>query len=145
MALECGKVELPVFSDEVVGKLTSYSWPGNVRELKNVIERAVYRSEGEVITEVEFNPFDNPYAKKKDEIKAEKEESKMETLPAQTGRLEALPLSDYGYATEQLDVIFLSRALTEAAGNQKLAAEKLNLTYDQFRGLYRKYKSRLKA
>ncbi len=145
MALECGKTELPVFSDEVAGKLVAYSWPGNVRELKNVIERAVYRSEGEVITEVEFNPFANPYAKKKEEVKADKKEVEKEADTPASGRLEALPLTDYAYATEQLDVIFLSRALTEAAGNQKLAAEKLNLTYDQFRGLYRKYKSRLKA
>jgi DNA-binding NtrC family response regulator len=29
------------FSDDALGKLTSYSWPGNVRELENVIERAV--------------------------------------------------------------------------------------------------------
>lgn len=30
--------------------LLSYSWPGNVRELKNIIERAVFLCEGDVIT-----------------------------------------------------------------------------------------------
>jgi len=146
MALECNLADLPNFSEEVISKLMNYSWPGNVRELKNVVERAVYRSEGAVIKEVEFNPFANPYKKKavaRDEVKEMKAEKVEET--ASPGRLEALPLSDFAFATQQLEVVFLSRALTEAGGNQKAAAEKLGLTYDQFRGLYRKYKNLLKA
>ena len=55
-----------------------------------------------------------------------------------------MPLKDFSVAQSQLDVIFLSRALNEAGGNQKIAAELLGLTYDQFRGLYRKYKHLLK-
>ena len=58
--------------------------------------------------------------------------------------LESMPLKDFAVAQSQLDVIFLSRALNEAGGNQKSAAELLGLTYDQFRGLYRKYKHLLK-
>jgi transcriptional regulator of acetoin/glycerol metabolism len=30
--------------------LTEYSWPGNVRELENIVERAYYLSEGDLIT-----------------------------------------------------------------------------------------------
>jgi len=38
--------------DQVAMKtLISYEWPGNVRELRNVIERAVILSEGDIITE----------------------------------------------------------------------------------------------
>ena len=55
-----------------------------------------------------------------------------------------MPLKDFSVAQSQLDVIFLSRALNEAGGHQKIAAELLGLTYDQFRGLYRKYKHLLK-
>jgi len=38
------------FTPEAQQALLSYSWPGNVRELKNIIERAVFLCEGEVIT-----------------------------------------------------------------------------------------------
>ena len=54
---------------------------------------------------------------------------------------ENMKLSDFALAQQQLDLVFLSRALNEAKGNQKNAAQLLGLTYDQFRGLYRKYKS----
>ncbi len=38
------------FTPEAQQALLSYSWPGNVRELKNIIERAVFLCEGDVIT-----------------------------------------------------------------------------------------------
>lgn len=145
MALECGHDGLPVLSDEVVEALMNYSWPGNVRELKNVIERAVYRNDSSLITEVDFNPFNNPFKKKA--VAVEKSEAvvpEMKEEPKKALGLEAMPLKDFAVAQSQLDVIFLSRALNEAGGNQKSAAELLGLTYDQFRGLYRKYKHLLK-
>ena len=37
-------------TDEAMQVLMNYTWPGNVRELRNVIERAVILSSGEVIT-----------------------------------------------------------------------------------------------
>lgn len=37
------------FSRRQIQTLTKYDWPGNVRELKNVIERAVILSQGEVL------------------------------------------------------------------------------------------------
>lgn len=143
MALECGHDGLPVLSDEVVDALMSYSWPGNVRELKNVIERAVYRNDSSLITQVDFNPFNNPFKKKEKEIVKEEEEAVVPEVKKTMG-LESMPLKDFAVAQSQLDVIFLSRALNEAGGNQKSAAELLGLTYDQFRGLYRKYKHLLK-
>jgi two-component system, NtrC family, response regulator AtoC len=38
------------FTAEAEEALLSYGWPGNVRELKNIIERAVFLCEGEIIT-----------------------------------------------------------------------------------------------
>ena len=35
--------------NETMEAFTAYSWPGNVRELQNLIERAVIRSENEVL------------------------------------------------------------------------------------------------
>ncbi len=141
MAIECKWTQLPTFSDEVVEQLMEYSWPGNVRELKNVIERAVYRSEGPVITEVDFNPFRNPYRKPAQESASPVQESAAVQQPAPSKRLEDMPLKDFALAQQQLDLVFLTRALSQAHGSQKAAAELLGLTYDQFRGLYRKYKS----
>ncbi len=134
MALECGYEDIPTFSDDVVKKLYSYSFPGNVRELKNIIERAVYRSGGAKIEDVDFNPFDNPFA---DATKAkDKEES--------TSPILNYDLKDLAKAHEDIDITFISRALDESMGNQRVAADLLGITYDQFRGIYRKYRSRLK-
>ena len=47
-------------------------------------------------------------------------------------------------AHEDVDVSFLSRALKLTEGNQKKAAEEMGISYDSFRGMYRKYKDRLK-
>jgi DNA-binding NtrC family response regulator len=38
------------FTAEAEQALLAYAWPGNVRELKNIVERAVFLCEGEVIT-----------------------------------------------------------------------------------------------
>ncbi len=37
-------------SEEARGALSGYSWPGNIRELKNLIERAVVLSRGDIVT-----------------------------------------------------------------------------------------------
>ncbi len=137
MAMECGMDFSPCFSENAQRQLTTYSWPGNVRELKNVVERAVYRAEGEEIDSFDFNPFLNPF-----EIEPEKS-------PASPASSEARKAFEYGLedldkAHEDLDVAFISRALDASGGSQKIAAEMMGITYDQFRGLYRKHKERLK-
>jgi len=38
------------FSGEALETLLDYTWPGNVRELKNVVERAVVMTEGDIIS-----------------------------------------------------------------------------------------------
>ena len=129
MALECGHSELPILSEPVQRQLLAYPWPGNVRELKNVIERAVYRSHGQVVEAVQFNPFRNPFTP---EAKPEKQTTE-----------EIIPLHAYEQAKRDLDLSFIRRALDQAEGNQKEAARILDLTYDQFRGLFRKYRDLL--
>jgi Nif-specific regulatory protein len=41
-------------SNRRLSQLMSYQWPGNVRELGNVIERAILRTSGAVIREVDL-------------------------------------------------------------------------------------------
>ena len=129
MAHECGRSYSPYFSDGVKKALLSYSWPGNIRELKNTIERAVYKSTNAEITEVVFNPFENPYSEK------EKDD--------EDDPFSSYSLEEFEKAREDLDLSFIRRSLIENNNNQKKAAESLGLSYDQFRGIYRKYQNRL--
>ena len=46
-------------------------------------------------------------------------------------------------AVEKLEIHMLRKALAAARFNQKKAAEALGLTYDQFRGLRRKYADKI--
>jgi psp operon transcriptional activator len=132
MALECGRQDMPILSDQVSEMLLSYPWPGNVRELKNVIERAVYRSDGQLIEQLTLDPFENPY---REENIAGCNQREIAEKP--------LDLSQYELAKQELDLIYLREALKIAKGNQKEAAKRLSLTYDQLRGLYRKFQDRI--
>ena len=60
MAHELGWSEVPFFSDEAWAALEAHPWPGNVRELKNVVERAIYRSDGPLVANIVFDPFPRP-------------------------------------------------------------------------------------
>ncbi len=128
MAAECGLDFSPSFSPETEGKLLSYSWPGNIRELKNAVERAVYTSKGPVIEDIVFDPFRNPY----------EAESKKDGDP-----FSSYELSEIERAREDVDISFMKRALEEGGGSQKRASELLSMSYDAFRGMYRKYRERL--
>ncbi len=49
MSVELGQSEVRLFSEPALAALEAHPWPGNVRELKNVVERAVYRSDASTI------------------------------------------------------------------------------------------------
>ncbi|MCF7940874.1 MAG: sigma 54-interacting transcriptional regulator [Spirochaetia bacterium] len=130
MAYECDMDDVPAFSDQVVDQMLTYRWPGNIRELKNTVERAVYRTDGHpFIEELVVDPFRNPYA---DQLQEDPEDP-----------YSLYDLDRYRQARESLDVAFLKKALFRAGQNQKQAAQLLGLSYDQFRGLYRKLKDQL--
>jgi len=132
MAFELGREEIPQFSQETIRALEGYSWPGNVRELKNVVERAVYRSDPPVVSEIVFDPFVSPY----DEHHPSREKSPQAEEESSVGKFTKKPLND---ALRELKVQMLNSALREAKYNQRKAARILGLTYHQFRGLYRKF------
>lgn len=143
MAMECSSLTTPVFSDEVKHKLLTYSWPGNVRELKNTIERAVYRNKGDIISSIQLDPFENPYTVSANDALETKSEKKIDvSIQKQDIKpfsFEDLPLDSLNKVKEDLEASFIRRALKEAGGNQKEAAKLMNMTYDQFRGLFRKH------
>jgi psp operon transcriptional activator len=141
MAFEVGRDAIPRFSQRALTTLEAYHWPGNIRELKNVVERAVYRSESTVIDSIVFNPFENPYATAPP---AEK------TIPneIQPATVSQVPIEDdicdkpFAHAVWELKVRLLKNALVKANFNQKKAARILGMTYHQFRALYRNYRKK---
>ena len=138
LAFELGRAEVPEFSDEAAAALEQYGWPGNIRELKNVVERAVYRADGPAITAVDFNPFGKREGG--EEEGADGPDSKMPP-PVQSAWGTAGGVStgfDELVRTYQAGLV--RDALVRARYNQRKAAELLGLSYDQFRGYYRKFK-----
>jgi psp operon transcriptional activator len=133
MAFELGREEIPQFSDEAIAALESYPWPGNVRELKNLVERAVYRSDSMLIEDIDFDPFRSPHGGHR----PPKEEGRM--VEAGTSSIEHLMDKPFKEAVRELEIRLLQRTLQETRYNQRKAAQALGLTYHQFRGLYRKY------
>ncbi|WP_376690348.1 phage shock protein operon transcriptional activator [Wenzhouxiangella sp. EGI_FJ10409] len=117
------------FARPVLEAMLAYPWPGNVRELKNVVERSVYRlsEPDQPVETIEFDPFASPWRP---------------AGPAQdAARLPdpALePVDLRGWLDEQ-EKRLAEIALAASDGHQGKAAERLKLSYDQFRGILRKH------
>ena len=137
MAYEMSREDIPRFSRNAQQALENYLWPGNIRELKNMVERAVYRSNSKVITDIVFDPFVSPYESR---VSHSKEDASKNVPAAPDDCLMDKPLYD---AVNELKIRLVEKALVRAKYNQRAAAERLGLTYHQFRGLYRKYKERI--
>jgi psp operon transcriptional activator len=140
-AIELGLKSTPSLSPSALAKLQQYDWPGNVRELKNVIERAVYLSESPEISLVTLNPFNPPFDL------ADAEQTSHSTV-AEESRIDTanpgvrFPLN-FDSVIRRQEVRLIRSALAAAHFQQHQAAGLLGLTYDRFRGLYRKYKESL--
>ena len=122
------------FSKEAIWSLENHVWSGNVRELKNVIERAVYRAGRGKIETIDFNPFVAPFGDlvvREEGISSSEEKHAVNIF---TGFKELVG----AYERE-----LIRQALEDGRYNQKKSAELLGLTYDQFRGLLRKYREEL--
>jgi psp operon transcriptional activator len=127
MSHELGRSQMPTLSPEAMSELMDYSWPGNVRELKNVVERAVYRSQEPVIKSVEFDPF------------AALDLSETAGRPPAKEIKPDPPQASFKEAVLGFERSLLQDALHKARFNQKRAAQDLGLTYHQLRGLLRKH------
>lgn len=150
MAYELGRDEVPAFSRKAIEAMERHSWPGNIRELKNVVERAVYSADGELIEAVVFDPFSPPYPASVqagggtgDTGQAEPETpvSTPGEGHASAGRRATDRTPDVGLkeAVRQLEISMIREALAASRYNQRKAAAKLSLSYDQLRNLIRKY------
>ena len=147
MALELGWDAFPGFSEEAMAKLLGYAWPGNVRELRNVIERAVYRWEGQEgpIEDIQFDPFESPWRPLQAAKAPEREtaaEAGPEAAPASAGVSAYDPgaAADLRLAVAEYEKAILAAALEKCRWNQRAAAAALGLTYDQLRHAMRRHK-----
>ncbi len=151
---ELGRDAAPSFAPSALAALDSHPWPGNVRELKNVVERAVFETSSPTITHVVLDPFAHPFAPPPlpphpggPGGMIPPGGSRAEPWPPEASSLSppSPSLLPWTTAVTAFETDLLRRALDRAGGNQRRAAQALGLTYHQFRGLYRKYASRLET
>jgi len=109
---------------EAFDRLAHYDFPGNVRELKNVVERAIYMSQGEVLGAADIEGALPPEA----HVAASSGMTFVDDANA--------PLPD---RVDAFEAWLCKDALERTRYKQKEAAQLLGLSYDQFRQRYKKY------
>ena len=133
MCAELGWDLFAGFSGAALQDLLEYPWPGNVRELKNAVERSLYRwaDPERPIDTVIVDPFLSPY---------EATASTVAPTIAAADDLE-VPMQplDFQMQTKAFEMQLLREALAANDHNQRRAADALGLSYDQMRGMVRKY------
>lgn len=126
------------FSAQASAALLAHDWPGNVRELKNAVERSVYRTDDpdKEIVEILFDPFASPFAPTQPApTRAPKADApELKSVP----KLNRLP-RDFRAAVDEYEKNILLQTLERAQYKQTTAAEMLNLSYHQLRGLLKKH------
>ena len=141
MALELEWPSWPGFSSGALNRLLEYTWPGNVRELRNVVERAVYRSQemDRPIDQIQFDPFESPWRPQPqtaNDVAAAAVAPSGEEQVAVAGvhaAWDPAGCADFRLAIAEYEKAILAAALEKCRWNQRAAATALSLTYDQLR------------
>lgn len=144
------------FTEKAKRTLLDYYWPGNIRELKNVVERAVYRSNNPnlPVHNIVLDPFESNYRPQK-RIRTQDRvlqpevvsptESSIETSLQEPIKIESKTNSTFDFPvdlkmlSQDFEIDLINQALADSQFNQKKTAEKLGLTYHQLRGYLKKY------
>jgi psp operon transcriptional activator len=149
MAAELEWPGWPGFSSTAMAELEAYHWPGNVRELRNVVERAVYRSEDpeRPVAQIQFDPFVSPWmpragvspqASPTAQVPDEGEGTALHAQPSVA--LPAASTSDFRSAVTAYERALLEDALAKNRYNQRATAAALSLSYDQLRHALKRHK-----
>ena len=127
LSQELGLPSFAGFTPETQAQLLAHTWPGNVRELRNVIERSLYRQAEpeQPLASLVLDPFASPWRN------PPVDEARATVVPR-------LPL-EWKQHLASYEQELLHQALHQQHFNQRLAAQSLGLSYDQLRGLLRKY------
>jgi len=164
IAAELGADSFPGFTAEAAEALLERRWTGNVRELKAVIERNTAQAwlADETLSDpigggpggaLQFDPFEDPFRLKGDTRPVYTPPHHVQTPPLMGYDLPPLetkqasqadlPPTPQATGFEDRVMLFERKLIDEAmrvSGNhQGKAAERLELTYHQFRGLMRKH------
>lgn len=144
------------FTEKAKRILLEHHWPGNIRELKNVVERAVYRSNNPnlPVHHIVLDPFESAF-RPKGRIKTQDRITTSVTpnvssavineAPKETEKTQAkpeVPLEfpvDLKELSQNFEIDLINKALADSQFNQKKTADKLGLTYHQLRGYLKKY------
>lgn len=157
MCIELGREYFPGFSAAAQDDLLSYAWPGNVRELKNAVERSVYRESNHerAIETMVINPFIAPWHVSSAvgaDIDSSQQSTVISASPNEPDATERPNLNKPQWEAQKdeaadletqvrgLEQRLLIEALQVSGYNQKMAADRLGLTYHQLRSQLRKYK-----
>ena len=147
MAAELEWPQWPGFTPRAQAELEAYQWPGNVRELRNVVERAVYRSEDpeRQVDVIQFDPFHSPWAPADSASAAPHENPEHPTAaPRAVEPATATPppaaTGDLRSAVNAYERALLEDALSRNRFNQRATATSLGLSYDQLRHAMKRHK-----
>jgi transcriptional regulator with PAS, ATPase and Fis domain len=119
------------FSDEARSWLMRHSWPGNVRELRNVVERSVLLSTGDVILAEDL-------AISQAEGHRLPEQRPPAVQVTELGEIR-ITMPPWGIAMEDVERKMIEAALARARGNVSRAAELLRLSRDTLRYRMKKH------
>ena len=145
---ELGADRFPGFTPEAMAFLESQPWPGNVRELKNVVERSVAgsflkdESLSQPITDLQMDPFKGPdWVRTLNTASSAASDTIITSSKLAPTKEVPKPSPEAGF--EERVLTFERRLIEEALSlndhHQGKAADDLNLSYHQFRGLLRKH------
>lgn len=147
------------FTEKAKRILLDHDWPGNIRELKNVVERAVYRSNNPnlPVHQIVLDPFESVFrpkarTKTQDRISnpapaptennVETQDTPVSAAPAPSNRADKEEFQfpvDLKCLSQDFEINLIKQALADSQYNQKKTADKLSLTYHQLRGYLKKY------
>jgi two-component system response regulator PilR (NtrC family) len=130
------------FSPEAARFLMQHDYPGNVRELENIVEHAIAMCDGEVLTEEHLPPYVlNPQrtpGERSAPPRVEREDGPREDAWVARAPEPALP-ADLEQDLAEYEKAIILRALDQAGGVKKRAAEILGINYRSLRHRLQKY------
>ena len=139
MAAELGWERWTGFGPTATDQLLSHRWPGNVRELRNVVERAVYRWEGQgPVDAIQLDPFASPHRPNAGTVSALPAAPQPQPEQDDVTACEVGP-SDFKSRVSRFERELLAKALADNRFNQRQTADALGLSYDQLRHALRRH------
>ncbi len=148
------------FTEESIEALLNHRWPGNIRELKNAVERSVcHTPAGAEVSHLILDPFKSPWLNELENSSApvnQKEPQTTHEHPEKEPEVEIQKISSglvekylnqlnsgtsisLKHIQAEMEKVMLDKALASSQYNQRKAASKLGLSYDQLRTLIRKH------